>query len=132
VTAGPGVEADPPLTRLRHALQALALPAETQLLLLPGFVPEVDELALSFEHWLVMVLADREARLTKTQRRALAAVERLLDEMSGQRNAHLWTRASLEDGEAWARLRQAAHQALKAFGWSLEKPPGRLFEYIEW
>ncbi len=126
------MEADTSLTRLRHALQALALPAERQLPLLPGFVQEVDDLVLSFEHWLGIVQADKGVRLTKTQRQALAAVERLLDEMSGQRNAHLWTRASLKDGEPWVLLRQAAHQALAAFGWDLDTPPGRLFEYIEW
>ena len=126
------MEADTSLVRLRHALQALALPADRQLLLLPGFVPEVDELALSFEHWLGVVQADKGVRLTKAQRRALAAVERLLDGMSGQRNAHLWTRASLKDCKPWVLLRQAAHGALRAFGWDLDTPPGWLFEYIEW
>ena len=29
-------------------------------------------------------------------------------------------------------LRQAARKALRAFGWKLEVPLGRLFEYIEW
>jgi hypothetical protein len=120
------------LTRLRHALQALALPADTQLLLLPGFVPEVDELALSFDHWLRMADTESGVRLSTAQRAALRAVEQLLDAMSGQGNAHLWTRAALKDGEPWSRLRQAADRALRSFGWDLDVPPGRLFEYIEW
>jgi hypothetical protein len=120
------------LGRLRQALQALALPAERQLRLLPGFVPEVDELALSFEHWLEVARAEAELRLTDAQRDALGTVERLLDGMSGQENAFLWTRRAMREKESWARLRQAAAAALAAFGWDLEAPPGRLFEYIEW
>jgi hypothetical protein len=120
------------LVRLRHALQALALPAARQLGLLPDFVPEVDELALSFEHWLGVARAERRLRLTATQREAIATVERLLDAMSGQENAHLWTRRAMRESDAWSRLRQAAAAALAAFGWDLEAPPGRLFEYIEW
>src|SRR6266540_3154615 len=120
------------LTRLRHSLQALALPADQQLLLLPGFVPEVDELALSFDHWLRVVKIEKALPLSRAQREALSAVERRLDAMSGQGNAHLWTRAALMDGEPWSLLRQAARAALQSFGWDLAVPPGRLFEYIEW
>lgn len=71
------------LSRLRHSLQALALPAGTQLGLLPGFTGGAEEFALNF---------DRE----------------------------------------WTRLRQAARGALAAFGWPLEVPPGKPYEYIEW
>ena len=123
---------DPILTRLRHALQALALPAEKQLLLLPGFVREVDELALSFDHWFRVAVADPGVRLSRPQREALSAVERILDAMSGQGNARLWTRLALRDKEPWSRLRQAAREALVSFGWDMDVPPGRLFEYIEW
>jgi len=126
------MEANNSLNHLRQALQALALPAGRQLLLLPGFMPEVDELALAFDRSLGIVRADEGVRLTETQSEALGAVERLLDGMSGQGNAHLWTRASLKEGGPWVLLRQAAHKALAAFGWDLAAPPGRLFEYIEW
>jgi hypothetical protein len=132
LTADRPVEADTPLERLRHALQALALPAERQLGLLPGFVPELDELALAFEHGLGLVAADRSTRLSPAQRDALRAVESVLDGMSGQANAHLWSRTARCAGEPWGRLRGAAGAALAAFGWDLEAPPGRLFEYIEW
>jgi len=127
----PGEE-DAPLTPLRHALQGLALPAERQLLILPDFVPELDELALAFEHGLRVALADSRVRLSAARRRALAEVERVLDRMSGQANAHLWTRSGGCRGEAWSSLRAAARAALLAFGWRDDAPPGRLFEYIEW
>jgi hypothetical protein len=123
---------DPTLMQLKAALQALALPADKQLLLLPEFVHEVDELALSFEHALKLFQADRRRRLTGKHRQSLREVERVLDGMSGQRNAHLWTRASLRGDESWSRLREAARKALRSFDWKLEVPPGRLFEYIEW
>ena len=120
------------LTRLRHALKALALPPDQQLLLLPGFVTEVDELALSFDHCLRIAEKDTGLRLSRDQRKALGAVERHLDGMSGQGNAHVWTRTALLDGESWSRLRQTAQKALLTLGWDLEVPPSRLFEYIEW
>ncbi len=131
-TARRGKAADGTLARLRHALQALALPAEAQAGLLPGFVLETDELALNFDHGLRAAGADPVVRLTKVQRGALDVLEGLIDRMSGQKNAHLWTRAALRDNAQWSRVRQAARAALEAFGWQLEVPPGRLYEYIEW
>ena len=128
----PSAEAEGPLSRLRHALQALALPAEQQLRLLPSFVPELDELALAFDHGLAIARGSTAVRLTRAQQTALRSVEDLLDGMSGQALAHLWTRAAIADGEAWSRLRRAASIALRSFGWKAEVPTGILFEYIEW
>src|SRR5436309_14364296 len=71
-------------------------------------------------------------RLSKVERGALEALEGLIDRMSGPKNAHLWTRAALCDSAQWSRVRQAARAALEAFGWELEVPPSRLYEYIEW
>ncbi len=70
--------------------------------------------------------------MSRPRREALKAVESLLDRMSGQENAHLWTRGALRDSREWTRLRQAARGALAAFGWPLEVPPGKPYEYIEW
>ncbi|HYS77432.1 MAG TPA: hypothetical protein VEO94_01205 [Candidatus Dormibacteraeota bacterium] len=131
-TAWRRVAADGTLARLRHALQALALPAETQAGLLPGFVLETDELALNFDHGLRAAGADPGVRLSKVQRGALDAVEGLIDRMCGQKNAHLWTRAALRDSAQWSRVRRAARAALEAFGWQVEVPPSRLYEYIDW
>src|SRR5436309_9930823 len=60
--------ADGTLARLRHALQALALPAETQAGLLPGFVLETDELALNFDHGLRAAGADPVVRASLESR----------------------------------------------------------------
>jgi len=129
----PGRDAsDGALARLRQALQALALPAEKQIALLPGFVREADELALNFDHWRRAAGADPGARLSRSQRAALDEIERHLDRMCGHTNAHLWTRAGLRDSPQWSRVRDAARAALEAFGWDLEVPAGRLYEHIEW
>ncbi len=37
------------MLRLKHSLQALAMPAEVQLTLFPDFVCKADELALDFD-----------------------------------------------------------------------------------
>jgi len=120
------------LSRLRHALQALALPAESQLGLLPAFSGGADEFALNFDQWSRAASADRAIRMSRAQRDALKAVEGLLDRMSGEKNAHLWTMGALRSNREWTRLRKAARGALEAFGWGLEVPPNKPFEYIEW
>ena len=129
----PGRDAsDGALACLRQALQALALPAEKQIALLPGFVREADELALNFDHWRRAAGADPSVRLSRSQRETLDEIERHIDRMCGHANAHLWTRSGLRDSPRWSTVRQAARAALEAFGWDLEVPAGRLYEHIEW
>ncbi len=120
------------LSRLRQALQALALPAEAQIGLLPACTGGADEFALNFDQWSRAASADRAIRMSRAQREALAAVEGLLDKMSGEKNAHLWTLGALRSNREWTRLRKAARNALESFGWALEVPPNKPFEYIEW
>ena len=123
---------EPVLTRLREALQALALPAEAQLRLLPRFAEDVDDLVLNFDHCWRAATADHAGRLTAAQSDALGAIDRLLDDMSGQRNAGVWTRAAVRDDARWARLRSAAREALGTFGWTLDVPPDTRYQFIEW
>lgn len=123
---------DGALARLRDALRALALPADAQAGLLPSFTGGPDEFALHFDQELRAVTADGSVRMSQAQRRALQAVDGLLDRMSGQENARLWTTRALANSREWTRLRRAARGALEAFGWSLEVPPAKPFEHIEW
>jgi len=123
---------DSPVARLRDALRALALPADAQKGLLPSFTGGPDEFALHFDQELRAVTAGGAVRLSQAQRRALQAVDALLDRMSGQENAHLWTARALVSSREWTRLRRAARGALEAFGWRLEVPPAKPFEHIEW
>jgi hypothetical protein len=124
--------ADGALARLRDALRALALPADVQAGLLPSFTGGPDEFALHFDQEFRAATADRTVRLSQAQRRALQVVDGLLDRMSGQDNARLWTTGALVHSREWTRLRKAAGSALEAFGWNLEVPPARPFEHIEW
>lgn len=128
----PPIPADGPLMRLRDALRALALPAETQAGLLPSFTGGPDEFALHFDQEFRAATADGTVRMSQAQRRALQAVDGLLDRMSGQDNARLWTTGALVSSREWTRLRKAARGALEAFGWGLEVPPAKPFEHIEW
>jgi hypothetical protein len=126
------VPADGPLARLRDALRALALPADAQAGLLPSFAGGPDEFALQFDQCLRAAAADGAVRMSRAQRLSLLEVDGLLDRMSGQENARLWTLGALAKSREWARLRKAARGALESFGWSLEVPPARPFEHIEW
>ncbi|MGH9750374.1 MAG: hypothetical protein ACRD5D_01505 [Candidatus Polarisedimenticolia bacterium] len=123
---------EPVLTHLRQALQALALPAESQLRLLPDFAEDVDDLVLNFDHWCRAVSDGDAAGLTPVQIGALRAIETLLDDMSGQRNARLWTRTAVRDNALWSRLRAVAQEALRAFGWELDVPPDARYQFIAW
>ena len=123
---------DAVMTRLRYSLQALALPADTQLGLLPRYTGEVDDLILNFDHWFRAATAMRSDSLTARQLGALAAIEGVLDQMSGQGNAHLWTRSAVSGDARWSRLREAAQGALEVFGWDLDVPPAFQYEFIEW
>jgi hypothetical protein len=123
---------EPVLTHLRQALQALALPAESQLRLLPDFAEDVDDLVLNFDHWWEAASVGHGADLTTAQADALRAIERLLDDMSGQRNARLWTRTAVRDDVLWSRLREVAQAALRAFGWELDVPPDARYQFIAW
>jgi hypothetical protein len=124
--------ADAVLTRLRYSIQALALPADAQLGLLPRHTGEVDDLILSFDHWARAAAAMESGALDTRQVRALDAIARVLDQMSGQGNAHLWTRAAVRDDARWSRLRQTAREALAVFGWDLDVPPLVNYEFIAW
>ena len=120
------------LARLRDALRALALPADVQAGLLPSFTGGPDEFALHFDQEFRAATADGAVRMSQAQRRSLQAVDGLLDQMSGQDNARLWTTGALVNSREWTRLRKAARGALEAFGWDLEVPPAKPFEHIEW
>jgi len=94
---------------LVQSLQALVASASSQPELFPDLEPSADKLAADFDH------AWREARvtttrLTKAQRRCLAAVSEQLAAMAEARE--LWSTAALRTSAAWTRVRELAAQAL--------------------
>jgi hypothetical protein len=109
------------LEQLKWSLQALALPPATQHRLFPTFVCVADELALDFDDSLKA--ATPQASFTPAQRAALAALDDLLAQMSGQQHAEFWTDSALENHSTWQQIRDLARRALDVFGWDLQSPP---------
>jgi hypothetical protein len=116
-------------TRLKHALQPLALSAETQLRLLPDSVCIADELALDFDHWCSTVLSNDGADLSDQQKYVLERLDHQLKHMSDDTNSQLWTSKSICNSSEWEQIRIQAQAALDAFGWMLEIPPSYSSEF---
>jgi hypothetical protein len=110
-------------------VQALAQPAHVQLTLFPDFVCKADELALDFDRWREVVLADPDGALTPLQRAALEALDAQLAAMSGS-DKPFWEEDALADALEWGRVRQLAKDTLRAFGWAMAVPPKDRAVYV--
>jgi len=97
---------------LVEALKNLAGDADVQerYLRQVGSWPSLDELALELDD----VARASEAWTSPPQRDALRALDRKLDEMSGEQNARLWEQQALH-GPEWAEVRKLAREALATF-----------------
>ena len=111
------------LQQLQQSVQALALPATTQLALFPDFVCKAEELALGFDHWWLCVSSRATGVLMGDQQRLLQEIDSRLSLMSGAENAQLWSDDALRTDPAWQRVRQLAQETLVAFDWKAEIPP---------
>src|SRR5688572_12436301 len=89
------------LLRLKHSLQALAMPADTQLELFPDFVCKVDELALGFDHWSRCVLGEDRGELSERQKSLLMKLDGAFEQMSGGQNQNLWAEDALRTSPEW-------------------------------
>jgi hypothetical protein len=117
------------LDQLKWSLQALALPPDKQLGLFPPFTCTADEMALDFDHW--AETARSQHAFAADQLSALAAVDDLLSEMTGENNAELWTDAALTQLLRWQEVRERARTALRIFGWHLDMPPSDRATFIQ-
>jgi hypothetical protein len=115
--------------RLKHALQALAAPADAQLSLFPDFAHKVDELALDFNHWCDVVVSNAGSALTDHQRLLLEQLDDQLETMSGSSNADLCTELALRKRPEWEQVRILARAVLVSFGWSGNRPPSYTHEF---
>lgn len=109
--------------RFVHALQALAIDAESQLSLYPQFVVKADELVLDFDNWYGVAKPDLEAEATLEAKRSLQALDEFIDSISGQPFAHLWTEEAVLSSEEWKKMRLLAQAACNALGVPIETPP---------
>jgi hypothetical protein len=128
-----GIQNDDPgeavLANLRYSLQILAAEPRNQIdhFLPPGFTFVADEMALDFDNWSKAV--GSYWRLTEEQTLRLKGLHDVLDMMSGEANADLWTVHELTDNPQWNMVRSLAQMALKSFDWPLETPPRE--QYID-
>src|SRR5437763_2821271 len=90
------------LFQLRKALQQAAVPAEKQIARLKDFCV-ADEVADDVGNNILWVLQWPDAKLTDDQRSSLVELDSLLDRMSGQHNAHLWTDEALQSRPEWGQ-----------------------------
>lgn len=107
------------LKQLRIALQQAALPAERQIARLRGF-DVAFEVADDFDNWCRWALASADIRLTEEQRSRLSALNRRLEQMSGEHNAELWTEDALRSRREWEEVRREAREILELFQWPIE------------
>lgn len=110
------------LKRMKYQLQALAMPADIQLGLLPDFLCKADELALDYGHWCLCLLSNDYGKLTQPQRSALTRLDNYFEKISGQVNAHLWTDEAIRTRSEWTEIREMAAELLVIFGWPVEIP----------
>jgi hypothetical protein len=115
--------------RLKHSIQLLASPPETQLTMLPNFVCKADELALDFGHWSEVALANFRCELTPAQLSSVGAIARSISDMT-RTGPTMWTENAVRDSSEWKALRTLAVAALESFGWPLETPPSPANEFV--
>ncbi len=107
--------------QLRNAVVALAQPASVQLELFPNFVCTADELALNLEDGLYEIVG-HEDEFSSEQRAAIAALDQILSDISGQRHAAFWTDLALREHPTWADIRVMAAETAALFGWDIATP----------
>ncbi len=95
---------------LSESLRVLALGAEAQIAWVRADGGHLDELGLCFDDALGMGLLG----WSEQAERLIATIDQLLDDMSGEANADLWTEAALLVDPRWARVRGLAAEALAA------------------
>ncbi|HEX5726045.1 MAG TPA: hypothetical protein VFX98_11305 [Longimicrobiaceae bacterium] len=121
---------DLPEQQLMWAVQALAQPADVQPTLFPPFVVAADELALDFDHWREVAEGAVGASWSQGQRSALAALDRMLAEMSEPGEPELWLGDECLRHPQWSEVRQLAQAVLSAFGWPAGLPPEGRAAYV--
>jgi hypothetical protein len=115
--------------RLKHSVQLLALPPEAQLGLLPLFVCKADELALEFDHWYEVALANFNSDLNVEQQSALEALKQKFGWLTENAKGE-WTIEAVKESREWQEVRSLATRILNSFGWAIESPPSYAHEYI--
>ena len=105
--------------RLKHALQALAAPADVQVRLFPAFVHTSDELMLDFDNFCGVVLGNYGTELAAEKTAILRAINLHLDSYPESAEGN----EALKNHLFWVQTRVLALRALDVFGWRRATPP---------
>jgi len=107
---GPGVKL---LVALLKAVGQLALTANVQIVFLRERGLPIDELALGYHDGAVLVSQFvANDWLTPSEGAEIDKIDELLDGMSGQDKAQLWTEQALEESPEWEAVRSRAREML--------------------
>lgn len=106
-------------TALLRVLRCLSYDADEQLAELRelGCPDVVDELALQFHDQ--AILADQlhsSNEITEEELEVVRRIDKLLESMSGEANAELWTVSSLKTSPAWMQVRSVAREFVRLHG----------------
>ncbi|WP_150105946.1 hypothetical protein [Rubinisphaera brasiliensis] len=102
-------------TALRRAVRSLSNDADEQLAELRdlGCAVGVDELALQFHDQALLAKQLNElGEINDEELETVRRIDSLLDRMSGEVNAHLWTGDALRTSPQWAQVRGLAQEFL--------------------
>jgi len=100
-------------SELLEALQRLAESPAEQEAYLRKLDVGIDELALEYDDLFHLVDAKfRTGELGASEREALSTLSKVLDDMSGPKNADLWTTDALQHRDEWREVRRLAGKAL--------------------
>lgn len=102
--------------RLKHSLQLLAAPPDTQLRVVPTFGYRAHELYLGFDHWRMKILGNFLSELAADQVSCLDSLQERFTLMGPE----CWTDRGLAHSDEWEHIRQLSSKALEAFGWLCE------------
>ncbi len=80
-------------------------------------VAKADELALDFDNFHRAFVGNFASEMLPAQLAALRKIDVLLDEMSGEHLATLWTEEAVKSDERWSAVRTAAREALREMEW---------------
>lgn len=109
--------------RFMWAVQALALGADEQRQLFPGFTDAADELALEHEETQAAFLKVARPLLSSQQHEVVRRLDQQLERISGPENMQLWTVEGLTTAPEWDCVRDLAATVLREMGWPCESPP---------
>lgn len=116
--SNPRPEEGQTLGELRRSLRNLALPGDATLATFPDTCVKSDELALEFSDALG-VARNFRVRFSDSQWASLVKVDELLDLMSGEKNAALWSEQAVLSHPRWEAVRAAARSAMQLMGWDV-------------